>query len=447
MELKRRGDSRRVAKEDNLSRRGGTFCRRVEGAIPEDPFNDKLRQADALGIENRSRQGQDAGAVSKHTAGASRAPGMWIAGWVRCIWAWECVRWSRAGASRCTGTPSKRASTFWREACRLEAGGVEREVGPGQFGLIRTGTPHAWSNTGDGSGAVAGDAGSAARLTAGSMDAAAAGSGYVFLRAVRRAEKRPCWALRRSAIAAAGRGVADGGVQPDHRSGDQDVRGPVSFGAIHQSLFLIQYMPGAKIDAHDHTFEESYLIVSGRVQRDGGRRDLRPGSGRRDLDGSGMRAQLRERGRGAGAMDRDAGSAASGQGSFPVRARLGAVALSSNPAAFNPRDFRNALGRFASGVTVITAHHEEQTHGMTANAFVSVSLEPPLVLVSLDNRSSMHRILPQARRVRGERAGRESGGAEQSLRGEARIRSCAPDSPCATACRCWTARSRISSWR
>jgi mannose-6-phosphate isomerase-like protein (cupin superfamily) len=39
-----------------------------------------------------------------------------------------------------------------------------------------------------------------------------------------------------------------------------------SFGAIHQSLFLIQYMPGARIDLHDHTFEESYFIVSGRVK-------------------------------------------------------------------------------------------------------------------------------------------------------------------------------------
>jgi mannose-6-phosphate isomerase-like protein (cupin superfamily) len=39
-----------------------------------------------------------------------------------------------------------------------------------------------------------------------------------------------------------------------------------SFGAVHQSLFLIQYQPGAKIDPHDHTFEESYFIVSGRVQ-------------------------------------------------------------------------------------------------------------------------------------------------------------------------------------
>jgi mannose-6-phosphate isomerase-like protein (cupin superfamily) len=52
-----------------------------------------------------------------------------------------------------------------------------------------------------------------------------------------------------------------------------------SFGAVHQSLFLIQYMPGARIDLHDHTFEESYFIVSGRVQAiaDGESYDLGPG--------------------------------------------------------------------------------------------------------------------------------------------------------------------------
>jgi mannose-6-phosphate isomerase-like protein (cupin superfamily) len=53
-----------------------------------------------------------------------------------------------------------------------------------------------------------------------------------------------------------------------------------SFGAIHQSLFLIQYQPGAKIDPHDHTFEESYFIVGGRVRAtaDGQTYDLGPGS-------------------------------------------------------------------------------------------------------------------------------------------------------------------------
>jgi flavin reductase (DIM6/NTAB) family NADH-FMN oxidoreductase RutF len=66
--------------------------------------------------------------------------------------------------------------------------------------------------------------------------------------------------------------------------------------------------------------------------------------------------------------------------------------------SFNPAQFRNTLGRFASGVTVITTQLEKQTHGMTANAFVSVSLDPPLVLVSLDNRSYLHSILPVSRR-------------------------------------------------
>ena len=66
--------------------------------------------------------------------------------------------------------------------------------------------------------------------------------------------------------------------------------------------------------------------------------------------------------------------------------------------AFDTRKFRHALGRFASGVTVITVQYEGRPHGMTANSFVSVSLEPPLILVSLDNRSFMHRVLPTIRR-------------------------------------------------
>ena len=50
---------------------------------------------------------------------------------------------------------------------------------------------------------------------------------------------------------------------------------------------------------------------------------------------------------------------------------------------------RRTLGMFATGVTVITARTSEQVHGMTANAFMSVSLEPPLVLVSIDRRTRM----------------------------------------------------------
>jgi flavin reductase (DIM6/NTAB) family NADH-FMN oxidoreductase RutF len=62
---------------------------------------------------------------------------------------------------------------------------------------------------------------------------------------------------------------------------------------------------------------------------------------------------------------------------------------------FSPREFRNALARFATGVTVVTAIQNGNLHAMTANSFVSVSLDPPLVLVSLDNCSHMHLILPE----------------------------------------------------
>jgi flavin reductase (DIM6/NTAB) family NADH-FMN oxidoreductase RutF len=49
--------------------------------------------------------------------------------------------------------------------------------------------------------------------------------------------------------------------------------------------------------------------------------------------------------------------------------------------AFSAKEFRSALGSFATGVTVVTTSGEEHAYGMTANAFSSVSLDPPLVLV------------------------------------------------------------------
>jgi flavin reductase len=53
-------------------------------------------------------------------------------------------------------------------------------------------------------------------------------------------------------------------------------------------------------------------------------------------------------------------------------------------------EFRKALGSFATGVTVITVDYENEVHGMTANAFSSVSLDPPLVLVCVDHRARTH---------------------------------------------------------
>ena len=52
--------------------------------------------------------------------------------------------------------------------------------------------------------------------------------------------------------------------------------------------------------------------------------------------------------------------------------------------------FRGALSRFASGVTVVSTVVDGIEHAMTASAFTSVSLEPPMVLVCSDRRSRFH---------------------------------------------------------
>ncbi len=68
-----------------------------------------------------------------------------------------------------------------------------------------------------------------------------------------------------------------------------------------------------------------------------------------------------------------------------VGSRFSAVErMMENP--ITPDEFRAALGRFASGVTVVTVETADgEVHGMTANAFCSVSLRPPLVLVCVDH--------------------------------------------------------------
>jgi len=60
--------------------------------------------------------------------------------------------------------------------------------------------------------------------------------------------------------------------------------------------------------------------------------------------------------------------------------------------------FRKTLGMFATGVTVLTTRVGGQVHGMTANAFMSVSLQPPLVLVSIDRRAKMGALLHEGTR-------------------------------------------------
>jgi flavin reductase (DIM6/NTAB) family NADH-FMN oxidoreductase RutF len=66
--------------------------------------------------------------------------------------------------------------------------------------------------------------------------------------------------------------------------------------------------------------------------------------------------------------------------------------------ALDPDLFRSVLGRFATGVTVITTRDDAgRDHGMTVSAFASLSLQPPRVLVCVDRAASMFAILQEGR--------------------------------------------------
>jgi len=58
----------------------------------------------------------------------------------------------------------------------------------------------------------------------------------------------------------------------------------------------------------------------------------------------------------------------------------------------DPDTFRQTLGSFATGVTVVTMYdgEEDEDHGMTVNSFTSVSLDPPLVLYNADEETRSH---------------------------------------------------------
>lgn len=91
---------------------------------------------------------------------------------------------------------------------------------------------------------------------------------------------------------------------------------------------------------------------------------------------------------GQAVMERAGGDAKSGT------ACLGATGAS----AFDERRFRHALGRFATGVVVISTGSGDGMHAMTANAFMSGSLKPPLIVVSVGHHARMHeRLMKSAR--------------------------------------------------
>lgn len=66
----------------------------------------------------------------------------------------------------------------------------------------------------------------------------------------------------------------------------------------------------------------------------------------------------------------------------------------------DPATFRSSLGRFATGVTVVTARDRRGVdHGMTVSAFCSLSLEPPLVLACVGEDASLSPILGEVEQI------------------------------------------------
>jgi len=66
--------------------------------------------------------------------------------------------------------------------------------------------------------------------------------------------------------------------------------------------------------------------------------------------------------------------------------------------AVDQRAYRDTIGMFATGVTVITACDGDTTRGMTANSLTSVSLDPLLLLVCVDRRATMAGVIERAER-------------------------------------------------
>lgn len=61
------------------------------------------------------------------------------------------------------------------------------------------------------------------------------------------------------------------------------------------------------------------------------------------------------------------------------------------------RKFRDAMAQFTTGVTVVTTAHEGQTKGMTVNAFMSISLDPKIVAISIDEEAELYDIFPKTK--------------------------------------------------
>jgi len=139
----------------------------------------------------------------------------------------------------------------------------------------------------------------------------------------------------------------------------------------------------------------SLSVESGLAEREGVARLTRVAKVAPPTDSTGMMPPIRQAPPAPGSPSR--------QPPTPPRSAIeaptGVAKLTPRSAAAEAaaRELRQVMGRFATGVTVVTTTHRDTIHGMTANAFLSVSLRPPLVLVSL-GRCRMSEMLPRTGR-------------------------------------------------
>jgi len=74
----------------------------------------------------------------------------------------------------------------------------------------------------------------------------------------------------------------------------------------------------------------------------------------------------------------------------------------ARPTGIDPNTYRDVLARFVTGVTVVTTLEnpdgERQPWGTTVNSFTGISLEPPLVMVSIGRERSIHPIIERTAR-------------------------------------------------
>ena len=65
----------------------------------------------------------------------------------------------------------------------------------------------------------------------------------------------------------------------------------------------------------------------------------------------------------------------------------------AGPPAVDPDALRQVMRRWVSGVAIVTSHHQGIRHGMTVNSFTSISLQPPAVIVTLEQTTRTHALV------------------------------------------------------